>query len=371
MKLSNYLKGKTIANGLPAMAYTDEEFWIRECETIFANNWVFVGFAHELNNIGDVLPISVAGKPILLVKNKNENIVAFHNVCRHRCLKLVDQPKNVGRLIRCPYHSWTYDLDGNLRASPHFGGTNNHKPSGFVPADHGLESVRIKVWHDWIFVNFNKKAAPFEKYAVTLIKQLKDVNLEKIYPVATLEFGEIFTNWKFLIENFIEPYHVQFVHQKTTSQPLKDHYTIVDGMCYGSGVDLDKEDASSGNLSVSSRYLSLFPNFIMGTYFPGQLGVYLNQPIGPGRTSQKRIIYATEDHDLTKAEIENQKNLWWKVHKEDHAICERLQLGRASPISLQGGLLSPHWEKSVRAFQKIVVKSVMKHSKTKKEKIYV
>jgi len=371
MKLSNFLKGKTIANGLPAMAYTDEEFWMRECETIFANNWVFVGFAHELNNIGDVLPISVAGKPILLVKNKNENIVAFHNVCRHRCLKLVDQPKNIGRLIRCPYHSWTYDLDGNLRASPHFGGTNNHKPSGFVPADHGLESVRIKVWHDWIFVNFNKKAAPFEKYAVTLIKQLKDVNLEKIYPVATLEFGEIFTNWKFLIENFIEPYHVQFVHQKTTSQPLKDHYTIVDGMCYGSGVDLDKEDASSGNLSVSSRYLSLFPNFIMGTYFPGQLGVYLNQPIGPGRTSQKRIIYATEDHDLTKAEIENQKNLWWKVHKEDHAICERLQLGRASPISLQGGLLSPHWEKSVRAFQKIVVKSVMKHSKTKKEKIYV
>jgi choline monooxygenase len=103
----------------------------------------------------------------------------------------------------------------------------------------------------------------------------------------------------------------------------------------------------------------------VGTYFPGQLGVYLNQPIGPGRTNQKRIIYTTEGHDLTKAEIENQKNLWWKVHKEDHEICERLQLGRASPVSIQGGLLSPHWEKSVRAFQKIVVKSVMKYSKVK------
>jgi choline monooxygenase len=252
-----------------------------------------------------------------------------------------------------------------LRASPHFGGMNNHKPSGFIPSNNGLEPVRIKVWHDWIFVNLSKKAPPFEKYAATLIKQLEGVNLEKVYPVATLEFGEIFTNWKFLIENFIEPYHVQFVHKKTTSQPLKDHYTIVDGMCYGSGVNLSKEDASSGNLSVSSRYLSLFPNFIVGTYFPGQLGVYLNQPIGSGRTNQKRIIYTTDGHDLTKAEIENQKNLWWKVHKEDHEICERLQLGRASPVSIQGGLLSPHWEKSVRAFQKIVVKSVMKYSKVK------
>ena len=365
MKLSSYLKDRTIANGLPAMAYTDEKFWMRECETVFADNWVFVGFAHELKNLGDVLPISVAGKPILLVKNTNGEVVAFHNVCRHRCLKLVDQPKNVGKLIRCPYHAWTYDLDGNLCASPHFGGTNNHEPDGFNKSEHGLEPVRIQVWHDWIFINLSKKAPQFEKYAATLIKQLEGVNLEKVYPVATLEFGEIFTNWKFLIENFIEPYHVQFVHKKTTSQPLKDHYTIVDGMCYGSGVNLSKEDTSSGNLSVSSRYLSLFPNFIVGTYFPGQLGVYLNQPIGSGRTNQKRIIYTTDGHDLTKAEIENQKNLWWKVHKEDHEICERLQLGRASPVSIKGGLLSPHWEKSVRAFQKIVVKSVMKYSKVK------
>ena len=100
-------------------------------------------------------------------------------------------------------------------------------------------------------------------------------------------------------------------------------------------------------------------------YFPDQLGVYLNLPLGPDRTTQKRIIYTTEGHKLTKGEIENQKNLWWNVHKEDHEICERLQQGRTSPISIKGGLLSPHWEKSVLAFQKLVVKSVMKSSKVK------
>ena len=144
MKLSYLLKDKTLAKGLPSLAYTDEEFWAMECETVLTDNWTFVGFVHELTKPGDVLPITLAGKPILLVKNINGKIVAFHNVCRHRCLKLVDQPTNVGKLIRCPYHSWAYDLDGNLLASPHFGGTNKHQTTGFDPANHGLESYKGK-----------------------------------------------------------------------------------------------------------------------------------------------------------------------------------------------------------------------------------
>ena len=104
----------------------------------------------------------------------------------------------------------------------------------------------------------------------------------------------------------------------------------------------------------------MFPNFIIGLYYPGQLGVYLNNPIQPGITSQKRIIYTTEGHNLNKKEIKNQKNLWWKVHKEDHEICEKLQLGRSSPVSTKGGLLSPHWEKSVRAFHETMIKSMKK-----------
>ena len=349
-----------ILNGLPAKAYTDKDFWDRECKNVFANNWVFVGFAHELKNIGDVIPIKVAEQPILLVKNTKQKIVAYHNVCSHRCLILVDERRNFKKIINCPYHAWSYDLDGNLINSPHFGGTNNHVPKGFDKKKNGLKSIRIKIWHDWIFVNINNNALPFEKYASSLIKQLKNINLKNIKPVAKLDFGKIYTNWKFLIENFIEPYHVQFVHKKTTSQPLKDHYTIVDEVCYGSGVDLKEEDSSSGSLSVSSKYLSLFPNFIIGSYYPGQLGVYLNTPIEPGVTLQKRIIYTTEGHNLNKKEIDNQKRLWWKVHKEDHAICERLYLGRSSPVSQNGGLLSPYWENSVRAFHKIMIKSMKK-----------
>ena len=369
--LSRFWEDSGPAHGLPAGAYTDQRFWEIECDTVLAEGWVCVGFAHELAEPGDATPVTVAGKPVLLVRNGKCEIAAFHNVCRHRCLTLVYQPKNVGKLIRCPYHAWAYDLDGALRASPHFGGTDQHRPEGFDPAENGLRPVRSHVWHDWIFVNLDGNAPPFEEYATPLINRLEGVDFDKLQPIATLDFGEIATNWKFIMENFIEPYHVQFVHASTTSQPLSDHYTIVDGVCLGSTVDLDKEAGVSGSLAVSSRYLTLFPNFILGRYFPDQIGVYLNVPLGPGRTAQKRAIYTTEGQEPTRAEIDGLKALWWDVHKEDHAICERLQLGRASPVAESGGVLSPHWEDSVRAFQELVVEAVTRSRKATEGTVHV
>jgi len=353
--------------GLPAESYTDEKFWKKECSTVLSNDWLFVGFVHELKNPGDVIPIFIAGKPVLLVKNNNNQITAFHNVCSHRCLKLIDEKKNVGKVIRCPYHAWSYDLEGKLKAAPHIGGANHHKPKGFNFLDHGLKSIRIHIWHDWIFINFNGKAKKFEEYAKPLIKRFSDIDLTKLKYAATLDFGKINTNWKFLIENFIEPYHVQFVHKTTTNQPLKDHYTFVDGKCYGSGIDVEKEDEKNSRaLSVTSKYLSLFPNFIIGTYFPNQVGVYLNVPISPGVTSQKRIIYTTDGKNMSKKEIQTTKTIWWSVHKEDHEMCERLQEGRYSPASSEGGLLSPVWEKGVQAFQKLIIASITKTFKSTK-----
>ena len=355
--------------GLPAKSYTDQEFWEKECNTALSDGWLFVGFVHEFKKAGDVIPIFIAGKPILLIKNNNNKITAFHNVCSHRCLKLVDEKKNVGKVIRCPYHSWSYDLEGNLKAAPHIGGSDQHKPKGFNFLDHGLKKINIHIWYDWIFINLNGKAKKFEDYAKPLIKKFKDIDLKKLKYVATLDFGKINTNWKFLIENFIEPYHVQFVHKTTTNQPLKDHYTIVDGICYGSGVDVKQEDNKNINsLSVTSRYLSLFPNFIIGNYFPNQVGVYLNVPISPKETIQKRIIYTSDGKDMSKKESDIVKKIWWSVHKEDHEMCERLQEGRYSPASDQGGLLSPYWEKGVQTFQKLIIQATMKSSKTMKGK---
>ena len=346
-------------SGLPGAAYTSEAFLALENERIFAGSWVFAGFAHELPRAGDVAPITVAGRPLLLVRDAGLRVRAFHNVCRHRNLKLVDAPGNAGRAIRCPYHSWTYGLDGALHVTPYFGGREPRaSPPGFDRRRHGLVPVRSATWYDWIFVNLNGTAPPLEKFAAPLRNRLEGVDLTRLHHIATIDFGEVAANWKLLLENFIEPYHVQFVHATTTEQPLTDHYTVNDPGCLGCAVDVSGGATREDTLSADSRYLTLFPNFVFGLYFPDQIGVQLTVPRAPGRTLQRRAIYSLDPESPLAVRGEQLVKLWRGVHAEDHAMLERLQQGRASEVAAQGGVLSPVWEDAVRSFQERVASSL-------------
>lgn len=348
--------GDALAHGLPPEAYTSEAFFALENERLFANAWVFAGFAHELAAAGDAAPVTVAGLPLLLVRGRDGEVRAFHNVCRHRGALLVDAPGNVGRVITCPYHAWAYGLDGALRATPHFAGPDRHDHPGLDRRRMGLKAVRSGLWQDWIFVNLSGRAGDFEAFIAPLARRLGGVDFARMKAVATLDLGEVRTNWKFLMENFIEPYHVQFVHKTTTEQPLSDHSTFIDGHCVGSAVEIsNKADGRGGEtLAVDSWYLTLFPNFVLGRYHPDQIGVHLNVPLGPDRTRQRRVIYHTGEDDLPAETVDGLARLWRKVHAEDHAVCERLQLGRASEVAADGGVLSPHWEDSLGRFQDLV-----------------
>ncbi len=360
-QFEDFLNTKSaVKHGLPSFVYSSDAFREIENQTVFTNSWVFVGFAHELKEIGDAQPVSVAGKPVFLIRNDDNEITAFHNVCRHRCLKLIESSGNCGPLIQCPYHSWIYDLKGALKATPYFSGKDRKPPPGFSLEDNGLVPVQCETWHDWVFVNIDGNAQPFDAFVAPLIKTLGGLELDQIKPVATLDFGVLETNWKSLMENFIEPYHVQFVHKTTTSQPLTDHYTIIEDHCLGSACDIEENPGkdTSGTLAVTSSFLTLFPNFVMGTYAPDQIGIHLNVPINATQTQQRRVIYLHKNNKASTKEIDNLKKLWYDVHKEDHGICERLQTGRQSDVAINGGYLSPHWEDSVRRFQELVMKSV-------------
>ena len=376
--LAAFEAGGPVANGLPGAAYTSEAFLALENERIFNESWVFAGFAHELARPGDAAPVTVAGRPLLLVRDAGLGVRAFHNVCRHRNLKLVDTPGNVGRAIRCPYHSWTYGLDGALHLTPYFGGREPRAvPPGFDRGRHGLVPVRSATWHDWIFVNPSGAAPPFEEFVAPLRSRLEGVDLGRLHHVATIDFGEVAANWKLIVENFIEPYHVQFVHAATTEQPLVDHYTVNDPGCLGCAVDVSGDATREDTLSADSRYLTAFPNFVFGLYLPDEVGVQLTVPLAPDRTLQRRAIYRLGPEPAPKpgpepvpepgpepepgtgpesaARTEALANLWRKVHAEDHALLERLQQGRASDVAAGGGVLSPVWEDAVRAFQERVV----------------
>ena len=346
-----------VVHGLPGRAYTDPAVLDAEYARVFAPSWCFVGFAHELGRPGDAVPVTVAGQPLVLVRNAEGRINALHNVCRHRGHTVVGAARRGLSALVCPYHAWTYDLDGRLRATPHFGGYRKPRVDGFDRAAHSLKPVRCGVWHDWVFVNLDGAAPPLEEHVAPLARRLNDLDLASLTPLAKLDLGSVKANWKFLVENFVEPYHVPVVHSHSASgQPLREHYMIDDGACFGCAIDVASESADTGRpvpadaLDMSSLYLALFPNFILGHYAPDQLGVHLGLPEAPDRTRQWRVIYHLGDGVPDAAAVEKLAALWRRVHAEDHAVVERLQAGRASPVMDDGGVLSPHWETSVRRF---------------------
>lgn len=353
-----------LSHGLPGNAYTSEAFHQLENNYLFPRTWTFIGFVHELRDTGDVKPVQIAGQPLLMVKNEAKEINVFHNICQHRHLQLIDEATNCGRLIQCAYHCWSYDLNGRLKSAPYFTGetARSQESDSFKLEDNGLIPVTSVIWNDFIFVNLDDNAEPFEDFIRPLQKLVEDIDFSHYKPVSMLDLGIVSCNWKLLMENFIEPYHVQFVHKTTTRQPLEDHYTVLEGNCLGSAVDLSEEQVAdaegSGTLAVSSRYLTLFPNFVFGTYQPDQIGVHLNIPIDSANTSQRRAIYVHEDSSYSYEQIQQAHDLWHSVHLEDHAICKRLQKGRSSQLASSGGLLSPQWETSVRKFQELVADAI-------------
>ena len=351
-----------IPHGLPRDAYTLEEQLALENRQVFARHWTFVGFSHDAQEPGDAYPTQVAGQPILIARGEDGRLRAFHNVCRHRGHVLLRDSCRGARALVCPYHGWTYAMDGTLRRAPHFGGYAR-LPERFAPERFGLKALRCREWHDWVFVNPDASAPDFDAYVAAMLPHIPGVDLSRAKVVSKLDLGVVRANWKFLIENFVEPYHVPVVHRDSAGgQPLRDHYMIVDGHCFGCAVDVSgsRNGAPTGQrLDMSTRYLTLFPNFVFAWYQPDQLGVHLNLPLSPDRTHQWRVIYHLGDETPSPEYAQRLCTLWQQVHREDHDIVEELQAGRASSAMDDGGLLSPHWETSVRRFHELLIAALV------------
>ena len=130
-KLMNVDKPIETANGLPNQCYTNEEYLEHERDKIFCDKWTVIGVGSSIPNAGDAKPYNLLGIPLMIVRDKDLKIRVFHNVCSHRGFKLLDKPCTLKNVIRCPYHSWSYDFKGNLIATPHIGGLNIHNSDQF------------------------------------------------------------------------------------------------------------------------------------------------------------------------------------------------------------------------------------------------
>ena len=370
------------ANGLPNECYTSEDYLNIERETVFFNNWSVIGSASSVKEIGDVKPYNFLGIPLIILRDKSNQIKVFHNVCSHRGFKLIQKPCSLKNMIRCPYHSWSYDLDGKLIATPHVGGMNKHEAEGFEKSKSNLKEVRSFIWMDLIFVNLNNNAKSFEESITPLEKRWsKFINKEDQKLIRHAEdFGyfnmEVNSNWKLAIENFCESYHLPWIHPELNRvSNIQDHYHIEDSEETFSGQGSNKYcqqfDGNKKfstfpnwpeNLYQNSEYVSLFPNVMIGIHVDHFYAFWL-EPLSNNKTREHFELYyigkeSAEGEDLKEMREKNFK-FWQEVMNEDVGAIQGMQQGRNSP-AYNGGNFSPVMDTPTLMFHRWVANNLTK-----------
>jgi choline monooxygenase len=359
------------AAGLPNFAYTTDWFFAIEREAVFKPHWCCAGFASDVPEPGNVRPFSFLGLPLLMVRAE-DGIRVFHNVCSHRGATLVEEACKVRGTLRCPYHSWAYDLRGKLRATPSIGGPQVNSLSGFVKADHNLKEVRSAVWHDLVFLNLSGDAPTFDEFIRPLESRWGNYDISLFQrPSHDSSFElKIAANWKLAVENTSESYHLPWVHPGLNSASrLEDHYHIVGGDSYcGQGTNayayqsagsrgLPRLPGIAAEAAGQAEYITLFPNVQIGVH-ADQLFHIIIEPVSPNCTIERIAFYYLEPaaNSPEFAAFRTENIAWWRnVFSEDMSIIERLQRGRSSP-AFRGGCFSSIMDVPTHHFHKWVAR---------------
>jgi phenylpropionate dioxygenase-like ring-hydroxylating dioxygenase large terminal subunit len=197
------------ARTLPADCYTSPAFFDFEKRTVFARTWLFVCHLGEIPSPGDFVTLSVADEPMIVVRTSDGGVNAMTSVCQHRGYPLVEQPGSATS-FRCPYHYWTYDLDGRLISAP------SMRPDHSLPdlrRDVCLPRFAVEVWHGLVFVNFDADAAPLTPTLTRFDTAVAGHRLEDMVVADVRTFPDLAFNWKNMQENALEEYHTSYIHK--------------------------------------------------------------------------------------------------------------------------------------------------------------
>jgi choline monooxygenase len=364
-------------------AYTSEAYFAVERERVFAGGWVAVGCTGEVPEPGNAIVVDVAGRSVIVARGRDGVLRGFYNVCRHRGTRLLDEgPCRVGRFIRCPYHSWAYDLEGRCLGAPlfdHSGIPDDQRaifdtsaaPS-FDKADHGLLPVAVETFGPVILACLDPAAGPLAEPLGDLPERLAGYRLDE-WRLARSGAYEVEANWKLVGENFMEYYHLPWVHPGLVKvSPMKAHHRwqgagMYVGFCTSPIASNTEEGGWQGlpalstldeDDGVSARFVWLFPNVAVNA-LPNHTFLMLVRPTAPGHTSETTYLLSHPDSieragDVLEGETESLLRFWDEVNREDIGIVERVQLGLSDP-AYTGGRMCYRFEEPVHRFQNMVV----------------
>ncbi len=196
------------ARHLPGYVYTSPEIYQREKETIFMKDWLCVGRMEEVENPGDYMALRIMDEPVIVARDNDGNVGAFANVCRHRGVEVASGVGNTQE-FSCPYHGWLYDLQGKLVGAPYM-----KEAEGFDPENCRLKPLQFGEWRGWMFVNFDADAGPLDGFVAEYEREFAFLQHDKTR-LATKHVVNLDCNWKFVVENLQDFYHVQVLHLDT------------------------------------------------------------------------------------------------------------------------------------------------------------
>ena len=336
------------AETLPPLCYTSEAFYAREVERIFRKEWNFIGRVDRIPNPGDYFALDFAGVPVIIVRGKDGAVRALANSCRHRGAKIMTGEGNCAAL-RCPYHSWTYALDGTLKGAPEMDDT-----VGFDKADFGLVPIRLETLAGFMFINFDADAVSLMSFLGDLPEKLAPYNFEDMTCTRRVEF-DLECNWKIYVENAMESYHVPTVHMKTLQKQKRDHNPPIatdGGYCglftrhEGSRAILAGETGFPhiptlvGDTNAGSFYVLIYPSTMFGCTYDCMWWLEMH-PQGPTKsklTVGSSFPNATVARDDFDEVVERYYRRWNISIVEDNVISEQQQQGIASPFAQPGRL---------------------------------
>ena len=361
------------AQGLPNPHYVDPAVFEEEKHAVLFSSWAGLGVTADVPEAGDAVPITFLGMPLLIVRDKNETVRVFQNICRHRGMMLVEEPRKIEGAIRCPYHSWCYGTDGRLVSTPHVGGPGQNTHESIDRNLLGLIEVRSHIWRDVIWINIDGKALPFEEENAELIKRWAEFDKPLFHGGADSKFQlKVNCNWKLAVENYCESYHLPWVHPGLNSYSrLEDHYHIEEPDLFsGQGTLVYRQlkgadgqvfedfEGVGAKWNEAAEYISVYPNVLLGVHRDHAFAIVLI-PDAQGQTTENiHLYYATPETDDAMRAANTEQ--WKLVFEEDIFVVEGMQKGRHAQ-DFDGGRFSAVMDSPTHCFHAWVAGKIENH----------
>ena len=358
------------ARTLPGEYFTSVEHFAIERERIFARQWLCVGRSDELREPGDFRQVEVAGERLILVRGRDHAIRALYNVCRHRGSRICEERDGrFGGTIQCPYHAWTYGLDGRLLGAPHM-----KEAEDFDQADWSLHTARTDSWQGFLFVTLADDAPPLSDVFTPMTPRVERFALPALRPARRIEY-DVRANWKLIVQNYSECQHCPVIHPALNRLTPWDTGAndLIEGPFLGGYMVLTRE---GGSMTASGRscgvpvaelpaeemrrvyYYTAFPSLLLSLH-PDYVMYHTLSPVAPDRT---RITCEWLFHPDTFARSDcdpsDAVSFWDETNRQDWHICELSQQGVSSrkyspgPYSPRESLLAMWDQEYLRRMQR-------------------